>query len=271
MLIVDTMNLLMRAYHGYQNLNQENKLPVSMLYGSLTMLVANYAKTGGEIHFCLEGKNGVQRRRNLLPCYKEGRGDFTETEKDLIFAESIFALKCIPSFWHQGADMEADDIIASLVGKNKGRKISILSTDKDLWSLVEKNVSCIGMNGLVTEETVFDKMGVQPNKLQLWKSIFGDPSDKIPRLPKLRTKKMMEWIEASSCIEDLLKIIPDVEMKKTAKINHKVVSFHNGSYSTIESVGSEFDIKKHLQFRDCPSLVAKIEQFWSPLLNPLIK
>lgn len=265
------MNLLMRAYHGYKNLNQENKIPVSMLYGSLTMLVANYLKTGGEIHFCLEGKNGVKRRRELLSCYKEGRGGIAESEKDLIFAETVFALKCIPSFWHQGSDMEADDIIASLVEMNKNKKISILSTDKDLWALVGKKVCCLGMSGVITEDKVFEKMGVQPNKLPIWKSIFGDPSDKIPRLPKLRAKKMMDWIEASSCIEDLLKMIPNAEMKKTAKTNYKVVSFHKGSFSTVESVGSEFDLKKHLQFRDCPSLLKKVEEFWSPLLNPLIK
>ena len=68
---------------------------------------------------------------------------------------------------------EADDLIASYAKEaiKSNKKVTIISSDKDLMQLLKKNVSIIDplKKKEITNETVMEKFGVTPIKLLMFK------------------------------------------------------------------------------------------------------
>ena len=122
---------------------------------------------------CFDGKNSKQRRRSIYPKYKGNRKE--NPLKEIV----VGALNMLESLVHLTAfpyvcmdELEADDVIASLVSTMKGSKV-IFSDDKDLYQLVTQGVIQVGING---EEIVL------PNSADehlTFKVLNGDPSDNV--------------------------------------------------------------------------------------------
>ena len=82
---------------------------------------------------------------------------------------------------------EADDLIATYTRQilEKGDKVTIVSSDKDLMQLLKSGVriydpmksKVIGLN------EVKDKFGVNPNKVIDVQALAGDSSDNVPGVP----------------------------------------------------------------------------------------
>jgi DNA polymerase-1 len=285
--IVDFANLFFRSYHAYRRLNDEGDFPVSHLYGSFKILASVLKKTPGDftLHFAMEGY--PRFRYELLPSYKEGRGGRFDSpdEKEtftLMKQDALKALRMVPSRWYWHDDFEADDIIASLVNvlraDHPDDQIWILSSDKDLWGLVDERVTCFGNKSeAVGIEEVKKHLGVGPEKVCLYKAFFGDQSDKIPRIHRVRSKVLLTLIDDVDSVEEAYQLIDEGKFKlsraedeyfqtfrEQASTNYKVASLQrrltvNGFKFDGESKG---DLEKYLKERKCPSLVKDLGVFW---------
>jgi DNA polymerase-1 len=129
-------------------------------------------------------------RYDLYPEYKGHRAS-----KDGPTAQEICAA-VIPHLDAWGVqtayadDFEADDVIATLVSRaaERGTAVSILSTDRDLFALVnDDHRVCVlypehGKEVVIREADVLARLGVWPQQVVTWKLLAGDKSDNIPKV-----------------------------------------------------------------------------------------
>jgi len=134
--------------------------------------------------FCFDSKYNL--RREVYPYYKskEGRNKKEEDKRivgytlDYLKNEFLLEEGYVNIFEKKG--YEADDIIASIVlNLPKKDESVIVSTDKDLWQLIEENVSIWNYKSLMTLERFSAKYEIHPTNWKKVKSISGCASDNI--------------------------------------------------------------------------------------------
>lgn len=153
---------------------------------------------GAEIIFCLD--SFPQAKHDIFPQYKQGknRKKFDlDPKKGLLQALSPvvnFKIAKIKGY-------EADDLIGSLVKQNQEKNIIVVSSDKDLWVLLQYpncNIYDINTGDYATHEIYQNKFNLQDYKhLTLYKTLWGDSSDNIPNVMPALQKAMLPVITES--------------------------------------------------------------------------
>ena len=87
---------------------------------------------------------------------------------------------------------EADDLIATYAEQilQKGAKVTIVSSDKDLMQLYRKDVRLYDpmKNKFIESEDIINKFGVDSKKVIDVQSLAGDSSDNVPGVPGIGVK-----------------------------------------------------------------------------------
>ncbi len=118
---------------------------------------------------------------------------------------------------------EADDVIATLVEKTRGKDIDtvVFTMDKDLMQLVSKSVTILNMHGKGKEwidpEKVEEKFGIPPDKLGDYLAIRGDSSDNIPGLKGVGKKTAAQLLKNFISLEDIFLNLNSIKNSKIQK------------------------------------------------------
>ena len=154
--------------------------------------------------FDARGKNF---RHRLYKEYKSNRKSMPEELSGQV--EPIFDfLKYMGIQIIQQPDVEADDVIASLVNKfSSETKTLISSGDKDLAQLVDDNVELINsLDGKqLNKDSVKKKFGVTPSQIKDYLTLVGDASDNIPGVPKIGPKTAVSLLDKYHSLESIIK------------------------------------------------------------------
>lgn len=199
----------------------ENGEPLGGFIGSLNQIQRLVHKFGPKrVIIVLDGPEAGLRRRNAFPDYKGRKArkkhipkvdvgdapiEVDNEELQLRFAYEF--LRKLPVTVVVVPYYEADDIIAHLVKKNPEYENIICSSDKDYLQLVNENTSvwAWGKKTLFTPVEVVEHYNVMPENFAYFRSVIGDPSDKLPGvegigditmlklLPQLATKKFEDF------------------------------------------------------------------------------
>ncbi|KKN88299.1 hypothetical protein LCGC14_0248610 [marine sediment metagenome] len=195
-LLLDTNYLAHRAFYSTGHLSHDGE-GTGILYGILQtvdQLQDRFATD--KVVFAFD--RGYVGRTEIFPDYKANRYKKEKTEEELEqireFRKQLSQIrdKWLPMlgyrnvFWQNG--YEADDVIASLSfifpfhSANTVYEFIIVSSDKDLWQLVNQHVRCYNPQTqvLTTWESFQKEWGVDPEMWPHVKAIAGDPSDGIP-------------------------------------------------------------------------------------------
>ena len=219
MIIVDINQImisnLMVQINGRQAVDLSEDLVRHMVLNSLRAHNKKFRKEYGEMVIACDSKNVW--RREIFPNYKAGRK--ANREKSDHDWDYIFTLlgnikeeikKFLPYKVIQVETAEADDIIATLIKKNKRviapehkKKVLILSGDKDFIQLHDKNIR--QYNPVLSK---FVGKGENPSLYIKEHILKGDRSDGIPnilsddnvfvegrRQKPLSKKKINSWVE----------------------------------------------------------------------------
>ena len=201
--LIDGSNAAHRFKHTYSELGIDNKdgtfTNTGVQYGFMRMLDTLMEEFNPNcIIVALDAPS--YWRTDVFPTYKEGRRKksdvYTQEEQDAADAfhtsdvpRSVDMMRRLGIPCLLAHKLEADDVIASLVYRNKvNSDLVIVSTDKDFLQLVEPAVRVF--NPITHKITYYDKqMGgvIEGNTLLapsgrtflLRKTIVGDPSDSI--------------------------------------------------------------------------------------------
>jgi len=138
-------------------------------------------------------------------------------------AVEAFNIKCISQIGY-----EADDLIAtySKIASERDAKTIIISGDKDLMQLINKNVRMYdpmpGKERFIDTNGVQDKFGVTPDKVVDVQALAGDSTDNIPGVPGIGIKIASELINEYHTLENLLSNASNIKQNKRREnlINH---------------------------------------------------
>ena len=261
--LVDGSGYIFRAYYALPPLSRKSDgLPVGAVSGFCNMLFKlledSKSKDNAEkpTHFAVIFDSARKNFRNEI--YSEYKGNRSDAPDDLIpqfdyIRKSVIAFN-LPSI--ELINYEADDLIATYVEQilDKGAKVTIISSDKDLMQLYRKNVRIYDpmKNKFISEEDVNIKFGVEPKSVVDVQALAGDSTDNVPGVPGIGVKTAAELIKEYGTLENLLKNANKIkqnkrretllENKEKAIISKKLVTLKKDV--PVKSKIHEFELKQ---------------------------
>ena len=260
--LIDGSGYIFRAYYALPPLSRKSDgLPTGAVSGFCSMLfkLLEDSKSDQNLqkptHFAVIFDSARKTFRNEI--YSDYKANRSEAPDDLA-PQFEYIRKSVLAFNLPSVDLpnyEADDLIATYVDQilKKGARVTIVSSDKDLMQLYQKNVRIFDpmKNKFITEEDVFKKFGVDASKVIDVQSLAGDSSDNVPGVPGIGVKTAAELINKYGTLEKLLKSAHEIkqnkrretllENKDKALISKKLVTLDHKS--PIKRELSEFELK----------------------------
>ena len=207
-LILDGMNTLIRSFSLLKAMNPTGT-HVGGLVGflrSLGYVTRIFDPT--RVVVIWDGKGGSGNRQNINPNYKAQRAtsrithwglyDTKEEETEALVGQLFRTqdyLECLPVQQMVLEKLEADDIMAYLAKRasNAGKKVTIVSSDKDFLQLVDSNIEVYApvKKKTFTKDNIFDELKVLPTNYNIVKALLGDNSDNLPGVKGLGIKTIV--------------------------------------------------------------------------------
>lgn len=218
--VLDAMNLAYRAYYALirrplVNTRGEN---TSALYGFASMTLKIRREEDPD-HWALAWDGpGPTFREERFPDYKATRKPMPPDLLAQIPAIEDFAQAIgLPVLEIPG--VEADDVMGSLAAcaAREGWEVTLVTSDKDLFQLVNDRVSILCPTGKgeeyarVGREGVKERWGVVPEQLRDVLALMGDTSDNIPGVPGVGQKTAVDLIAAFGSLEALYDRLAEVK------------------------------------------------------------
>lgn len=243
-LIIDGMNTLIRSFSLLKAMNPSGA-HVGGLVGflrSLGFVTRTFDPT--RVIVVWDGKGGSGNRQNIDPNYKAQRAtsrithwglyDTKEEEMEALIGQLFRVqdyLDCLPVHQLVMEKLEADDIMAYLAKRasSAGKKVTIVSSDKDFLQLIDKNVEVYApvKKKTFTLDNVIEEIGVIPQNYNIVKALLGDNSDNLAGIKGLGIKTILsEWKsithDPSFTLQDIYNLCEEKlgQKKVFAKIIH---------------------------------------------------
>ena len=223
--LIDGSGYIFRAYYALPPLSRKSDgLPTGAVSGFCSMLfkLLEDSKSNQNLqkpsHFAVIFDSARKTFRNEI--YKDYKANRSEPPDDLApqfdyIRKSVLAFN-LPSV--ELINYEADDLIATYVDKilEKGSKVTIVSSDKDLMQLYKKDVRIFDpmKNKFISKEDIEKKFGVDANKVIDVQALAGDSSDNVPGVPGIGVKTAAELINKYGNLEKLLKSVHEIKQNK---------------------------------------------------------
>src|SRR5210317_721183 len=247
-LIIDAMNTLIRSFSLLKAMNPSGT-HVGGLVGflrSLGYVTRIFDPT--RVVIVWDGKGGSGNRQNINPNYKAQRAtarithwglyDTREQEQEALIGQLFRTqdyLECLPLQQIVIEKLEADDIIAYLAKRasNAGKKVTIVSSDKDFYQLIDNNIEVYApvKKKTFTLDNVKEEIGVLPQNYNIVKALLGDNSDNLAGVKGLGIKTILsEWksfaYDTNASLQDIWDHCEtQLEQDKPKKIFAKII--HN--------------------------------------------
>ena len=223
--LADGSGYIFRAYYALPPLTRKSDgLPTGAVSGFCSMLfkLLEDSKSDQNLqkptHFAVIFDSARKTFRNEI--YSDYKANRSEAPDDLA-PQFEYIRKSVLAFNLPSVDLinyEADDLIATYVEQilNKGSKVTIISSDKDLMQLYKKGVRIYDpmKNKFISEEDVKNKFGVDASKVIDVQSLAGDSSDNVPGVPGIGVKTAAELINKYGNLEELLKKAHEIKQNK---------------------------------------------------------
>tara|TARA_B100001057_G_scaffold83571_1_gene79273 strand:- start:349 stop:3123 length:2775 start_codon:yes stop_codon:yes gene_type:complete len=223
--LIDGSGYIFRAYYALPPLTRKSDgLPTGAVSGFCSMLfkLLEDSKSNKNLqkpsHFAVIFDSARKTFRNEI--YSDYKANRSEAPEDLApqfeyIRKSVLAFN-LPSV--ELLNYEADDLIATYTKKilNEGAKVTIVSSDKDLMQLYQKNVRIYDpmKNKFISEEDIQNKFGVDSSKVIDVQALAGDSSDNVPGVPGIGVKTAAELIKRYGNLETLLKSTHEIKQNK---------------------------------------------------------
>src|ERR1700749_3281415 len=239
--LLDSMAFIFRAYHAMQRqrpMSTRTGIPTAATYVFVNMInklrkdfqpeyLAAVYDVGAPVHrneMAAQMKDvrkfNIKTQQFETVEYGGYKANRTETPPDLIQQQPYIrrALEAfrIPILYYEG--FEADDVIGTLSCKLAalGHHVYVVSSDKDMMQLVNKDVSILNPtkdNLVLDPKGVEEILGVPPERVIAVMALRGDAIDNIPGAPGIGDKGSVELIQQFGTLEVALERADEVKRK----------------------------------------------------------
>ncbi len=214
LVIIDGQSYIYRAFYAIRRLSSSKGMPTNAIYGFVQM-VQKVIKDLGPEYLCIVFDSKEKTfRHEIYSDYKANRppmpDDLSVQIPHIHNVVEAYRIKkiAIPGF-------EADDIIAALAKKGKecGKKVIIITGDKDLMQLVDGDICVYDTmkDKMYQPSDVEEKYGVRPEYVIDLLALSGDSSDNIPGARGVGEKTALSLVKRFGHIEEILKRTEEIE------------------------------------------------------------
>lgn len=253
LLIVDGHAVLHRAFHAMPALTNSKGDPVGAIYGFFSMVLKTIKDINPQklvICFDYPAPN-FRHERYVGYQIKRPKKDPTLSQQvkrtKKIVKEIGLSAYCKKGF-------EADDVIATVSYKaeSKGYETVILTGDKDLMQLVDKDTSLImPLRGIsqtvkVRPNEVKKQLGIPPNLVIDYKALIGDTSDNYPGVPGIGPKTAQKLLKEFNSFDNIYKNLDKIQDSvKDKLVQGKEAGFLSQELAKVKrDVPVKIDLKK---------------------------
>ena len=219
--LLDVSAIMYRAYFANINFRTKNE-PTGAVYGFINTLLSIINEFKPDyMAAAFDVKRSSLKRTEIYGDYKSNR---QSTPEDLVTQipriEEVLDAFNINRYKIDG--YEADDVLGSLAKKiaKQDIEVIIITGDKDLSQLVERNIS-VALLGKGTEgekfgilknsDDVVNYLGVVPEKIPDLFGLIGDKSDGIPGVTKIGEKKALAIFSQYDSLEKIYENIDNLK------------------------------------------------------------
>jgi DNA polymerase-1 len=228
--LIDGSAYIFRAFHALPPLTrQSDGMPIGAVSGFCNMLFRYVEDNSGPdapTHAAVVFDKGSHTFRNdMFSDYKANRDEMPEELRPQIpltrAATEAFNIAC-----KEQDGYEADDIMATLAAqaRQRGGRVTILSSDKDLMQLVGDGVEMLDpmKNLTIDRDGVLEKFGVPPERVVDVQALAGDSVDNVPGAPGIGIKTAALLINEYGCLEALLDRAGEIKQPKRRETLQKM-------------------------------------------------
>ncbi len=287
--LIDGSGYIFRAYHAMayskKPLTRSDGTPVGAVYGFSNMimkLLQDLEDSDKPTHLAVIFDAARKTfRSDIYPEYKAHRppapDDLVPQFPIIREATEAFGLPAI-----EMAGFEADDLIATYAtqAREKGWKVTIVSSDKDLMQLLDSGTEMFDTmkSKRTNAEGVSEKFGVGPERVVDVQSLAGDSVDNVPGVPGIGIKTAALLINEYGDLDTLLERAGEIKQKKRrenliefadlARVSRQLVTLKKDV--PVESVIDDFELSKpdvdpllsFVDAQDFRSLRVKVLNAW---------
>ncbi|WP_437967255.1 DNA polymerase I [Sorangium sp. So ce260] len=213
--LIDLSGYVFRAYHAISPLSSPSGEPTHATYGTVAMLSKLVDERKPAYLGVAMDSPGKTFRDDLDPRYKAHRPPPPpDLGVQMNRCREIVEAYRIPIFIQEG--LEADDLVAVAVerAKERGLRVVIASSDKDLMQLVdgERVMLWDAMRDKVYgNPEVVAKFGVPPEQVRDLLALVGDSSDNVPGVPGVGLKTAAELLAQFGSLSSIYARLDEVK------------------------------------------------------------
>jgi len=253
--LVDGSGYIFRAYYALPALTRKTDgLPIGAVAGFSNMLFKLLREQKDEsrpTHFAvIFDASGHTFRNDMYPEYKANR---SAPPEDLVpqFPLTRDATRAFGAPAIEMEGFEADDLIATYArqAEEKGARVTIISSDKDLMQLVSSKVTMLDTmkNKTIGPDQVMEKFGVPPNKVIDIQSLSGDSVDNVPGVPGIGPKTAALLINEFGDLDTLLERAEEIPQKGRRE---KLIEHADGARISRDLVTLKVDVDVETNLED---------------------
>ena len=259
--IIDTFGFFFRQYYALPYLKSKDGFPTGLLTGFINFISSINKEHGTDyLLFALDSKEKTLRSE-LDPNYKANR----PTPPEDLLKQLPVAIEWIKKMGFKSLEVpgyEADDIIATIAkdAKNKDIKVQIVSSDKDLYQLIDDDRVLIydPMKKIkINEDECIKKFGVKPSQIVDYLAIVGDSADNIPGVKGIGPKGARVLLSKYKNLEDIYAHIDEIANPRTKKL---LLESKENAFLSYRLASLHYDIVKDIDY----------DEYKFPLQNPIM-
>lgn len=235
-LLIDGNSIMNRAFYGIMGnkmLTTKDGKFTNAIYGFLSIMFKNMEEVEPTyILIAFDSKTSADTRKKIYEGYKKSRhGMPNELAEQMPIIKEVLTAMNIKIM--ELDEYEGDDILGTFAKKfaRTGKDVYILSGDRDLFQLVEDNITVriprTKMGKTETEiynkEKIEEEYGLEPIDLIEVKALMGDSSDEIPGVPNVGQKTGTSLIRQFKTIQNLYKALEDGSADLTSKLKDTLI------------------------------------------------
>lgn len=240
--LVDGNSTIYRAYFAIRGLSTSKGFPTNAIYGfvqTINKIEKEFKPNSISVAFDIAKKTF---RNEIYKDYKAQRPPMPE---DLVIQipkiKEFLKLKGIP-IW-EFENYEADDLIATVAKEfSKKDKVLIVSSDKDLFQLIDENIMIYQArkDKIMGEKETEEKFGVLPSQIVDFLALMGDSSDNVPGVKGIGEKTAAKLLKEFKTIEN---IYENIDKITPASLKDKLIAGKEDAFLSKNLVILKCDLK----------------------------
>ena len=229
-IIIDGNSLLFRAYYATSFtgtiMKRKDGFPTNAIFGFHNMIMKLLSSIKeGDLFFVAFDTGKKTFRHQEMETYKAQR---KEVEEDLIVQLPVARelLDAMGVFHFEIDGYEGDDVAGTVakIAEKEGLEVQMYTSDKDYLQLITDKISIHMIKKgfsdirIMTRDTLFEDMGLEPDQIRDYKGLMGDPSDNIKGIPGVGEKTALKLIQEHHSLENIIEAMKDQKSKLAEKI-----------------------------------------------------